>query len=436
VGTGSSCTNIEVANNSITPTNTWQIALQWAQFPSLNVANVYTNSTAQTTFYNPSLGAQPNDLSLAILYTVGTATAPVDLKIDAAGDVWLSGMAGAPLVELGPTGALVSTATGYGDATFKALTTVGGLAIDATSAPTVWVSSSAGNLYPFSVAHGTEGTVLALPTSYTIGGAVTTVPNSATAVAIDSANDVWYGTTSATKVSTNVFGEFTLSAGAYTSVTTWTGSPVIAGTTANLGAVYMAINPANNEVIAAMQQAKPVFFQSPYSTAATATSTSAYNAANGVAFSGTSPIINGGGTSSGNAKINYYTSDPTSTPTQVQFGGTAKATSFNGVAMDGAGKAFVLTAPITTTNASSLSVIASSTGTFATTASGAGFTPVDSTGSTAYLNSTTLKNLEIDQAGAVWIANSTAGATYPVIQVLGPAAPTKAPLVTGYAAKP
>ena len=419
------CSSLAVASPAgVTPTNTWQIALQWAQYPLNNVASAFGNTTAQTNnFYTPVLASQPADLSVAVSYPYAAAKG---IAIDASGDVWLSGITGSPLLELGPNGKLDSPATGFGNSAFQALTTIGGVAVDTATSPSVWVASSAGNLYGYNITTGVM-TTLTLPTAYYIGGSTTptTVPVSASSVAIDNANNVWYGTTSSATSLTNVVGEF--SAGTTTAVTTWTGSPVL-GTTANRGALYLAINPTNNEVVASVNTAKPQFFQAPYTSAITPTTTSAYNASNGVAFSGAAPVIAGAGTTStGNAKINFFSANPATAPSPAaQFGGTAKSTSFNGVAVDGNNHVFILTAPLTTTNASSLLEFVSPS-TFYVAANGlGGFYPVDSTGSTAYLNSTSLKSLEIDQAGATWIA-----APDRVMQILGVAAPTYAPLAAG-----
>src|SRR5579875_1199120 len=77
------------------PTNTLQVAMNMAQYPTNNVSNLYALQP-RAVFFTPTLTEVPNDLSLSIFYLTetfgaytGGLTAPVALALDSNDDVFV-----------------------------------------------------------------------------------------------------------------------------------------------------------------------------------------------------------------------------------------------------------------------------------------------------------------------------------------------------------
>lgn len=162
-----------------TATDTATAAIYIAQHPGTSVAALYGNATASGPF-QPSLAGQPNDFTIGITFTSGSAFAPYAVAIDAAGNAWIANYDGtnSSVFELSSLGATLSGTNGY---TGGGLDFAAAIAID--NAGDAWIANYAGNsLSKFS----SSGTALSPTSGYTGGGI-----DEPQGIAIDGLGDVW-----------------------------------------------------------------------------------------------------------------------------------------------------------------------------------------------------------------------------------------------------
>jgi streptogramin lyase len=101
------------------PTETAIMAIYMAQNPWKNIFTIYGVQTAGAPF-QPSLSAEPNDLSVAISYAASELYDPDWLAIDGSDNVWITNYASSSsggsssLMVFSPTGQLLSGEGGYG----------------------------------------------------------------------------------------------------------------------------------------------------------------------------------------------------------------------------------------------------------------------------------------------------------------------------------
>ncbi len=170
-----------------TPTDTATAAINIAHNPAANIATLFALPAANAPFV-PTLASQPNDFSLLLTFTGGAmtgggGTGACAIAIDQSGNVWLAGtdslLTKSSVVELSPTGAVLSGTTGYTDGNQSNNTC--GIAIDLSGS--VWVS----NLDTNSVTKFSDsGSVLSGTTGFTGRSIVTPKP-----IAIDALGDAW-----------------------------------------------------------------------------------------------------------------------------------------------------------------------------------------------------------------------------------------------------
>ena len=446
-GSTGACNNIAVppppGTTTGTPTNAWQIALNWALYPTHNVSAVYNNQTPPY-FFLPNLSSFPSDLSIAIAYNAGSstdggaATAPTDVKADANGNIWLSGMVGAPLVEFASDGTILSPNGGFGSAALKAATLQNlalDFAIDSTS-PTVWVADSGGNV--FSYAPSTSVTTqYALPTSVIRNGGTPASPSTrAKGIGLDSAGDVWFSTAGTLGSNFNYVGEIKNTAGTFTMQTSYTGNPFPSGNT--LGSSYLAINTASgaftsNAIVTNNDSTNTgEYFAAPYTGNDTQTSNLVNTGTSkGSTFDSAGDLwMLGDGNGSNGGRLCHFTAFNSATCHSVPGAhGQDGLDAPTSVATDGIGRFFML-------SNTTVSVIEyDTTAGFIVNSSGNGFSPISASGGNV-LSGGNIINMTIDSAGAIWVANTSNIAT-PVVQILGPGAPTVAPLSLGkYGVRP
>jgi len=142
----SACYSLEDAVNGPGPNlfsghtfDTATAAILIAQTPGLNEHARYILPTPQAPF-SPTLGAEPNDFTLAISFTGGGNNIPTALAVDATGSVWVANIFGA-LGKLSPLGAPISPSSGFtgGDSAIEPI----GLAIDLNG--NVWITNDSSN---------------------------------------------------------------------------------------------------------------------------------------------------------------------------------------------------------------------------------------------------------------------------------------------------
>jgi streptogramin lyase len=95
------------------PTDTATAAINIAHNPGANITNLYGLQTGSTTF-QPDLGTQPNDFTIALSFTGGGIDGPDSLAVDGSGNVWVANSGNNTVSKFnGATGAPISTAGGY-----------------------------------------------------------------------------------------------------------------------------------------------------------------------------------------------------------------------------------------------------------------------------------------------------------------------------------
>jgi len=172
-GDGSNCGNLfNLAPNavgSVFPTDTITAAMNIAQSPARNVANLNKLRSASPVF-QPALdvNAPPNAWTIAITYTAGgTLNSPSSIAADASGNVWITNAGNSSVTKLDNTGALVVNTTA------GSLNSPNAIAIDGSGS--AWVTNAGNATVTRLNAAGTSGAVysgngLSAPKSIVIDG--------------------------------------------------------------------------------------------------------------------------------------------------------------------------------------------------------------------------------------------------------------------------
>jgi hypothetical protein len=417
-----------------TPTNTWQAALDMAQYPGNNTAALFA-MVLGTPSFQPTIGSTaPNDLSIGILYTAGFATdgttaaaAPWGIAADASDNLWITGVANAGLIEFSSNGSLASPSSGgWGNSTLKGANTQQ-VAVDLKG--NIWTvdNSASGNIYQY--APGTATTTVTTPGSVALGG-----------IAVDQNNNIWYATKAGS--GTQIFGQLAYNSGSNSFATTptaFTGSNVIGSG----GVAALTVDAKTGNVWGPSQGAGIAnYFLSPYSSSATSVATGGgSNYAAAVDQSGNTWITNT--TSGTNASSIYKVAhgNPSGTPTAYSPSVTSGLglDGSRSIIIDGNNRIFVnsYAAGTIVEFDPSIGTTGGNTGSFLLTAVGNGFAPHNAAGvSNSALVTNGDRTMAIDATGALWTVNGAAGSK-PVVQILGVAAPTISVLAQGkYGVKP
>ena len=114
-GTVSACTQLfaNAAAGTSVPADTLTAILNVANAPSAHVSALYALSTYTSAPFQPSLSAQPNDLTLSIIYRGGAVNNASTPAVDSAGNIWIPNRTGASVSVLTPLGSFLSGAAGY-----------------------------------------------------------------------------------------------------------------------------------------------------------------------------------------------------------------------------------------------------------------------------------------------------------------------------------
>jgi hypothetical protein len=165
-----------------TPTDTATAAINIAHNPASNIAALFALDPATAPFA-PTLSTQPKDFSILLTFTGGGLNDSCAIAIDQSGNVWITSAdnnitKSRSVVELSPKGAVVSGATGYTDGNQSNTCSI---AIDLSGS--VWVSNPDTNsVTKFSA----SGSILSGTTGFT--SSRTMLPNG---IAIDALGNAW-----------------------------------------------------------------------------------------------------------------------------------------------------------------------------------------------------------------------------------------------------
>jgi hypothetical protein len=412
------------------PVNTWQAALDMAQYPGNNTAALYGLITATPSF-QPTFGATaPNDLSIGVNYAGGFDfgnpgssfnTLPAwGIAADTNDNIFISGIGNSMLVQLSSIGNF--SGTGSLGTTLAGASTRQ-VAVDLHG--NILTVDSGGNIYQYIPGSNATNVI----TAATLG-----ISTGLQGIAIDNNNNVWYSTGSA--AGAQRFGELSYNAG------TNTFSPVtlsVDATIAANGVSALTVNANNGAVWGPSQGGGSTnYFFSPYTTApgllATGDTTN-YAAAidenADVLITGTQSGANG----SSLFKVSHL--NPTGTPTTINApSGGSGLEGAQSLMIDGNGRIFISSS--TPGFVVEYDPSLGTSGTFFLTAAGNGFNPSTSDINNApvgTISANGARTIAIDASGALWTVNGTGAAR--IVQILGIAAPTVSVLAQGkYGAKP
>ena len=189
-------TNAKGLDGSI-PADTVSALINIAHNPSANVAALFTLANANPP-YQPSLGAAPNDWTIAVTFYSDTMPGPYYPAIDAAGNAWIPSYPINTVNELTSYGAPISGFSGF---TGNSLNQPYAIAIDA--AQSAWIANYAYASTAYASHFDANGASLG----------TTGCTNNCTAVAVDSNQHIWTaGSTGVTTVfySKLPLGQFTV----------------------------------------------------------------------------------------------------------------------------------------------------------------------------------------------------------------------------------
>jgi len=124
------------ASGSPVPTTTASAVLNMARNPGLNVLNIFKQKLPQVPFL-PQLLEAPNDWTVSIKLTGSGLNSPYGVAIDASGDAWVTNEGGTSVTEFGPTGTVLSGATGFGNGVVLGPQ---GITVDGTG--NIWIANT------------------------------------------------------------------------------------------------------------------------------------------------------------------------------------------------------------------------------------------------------------------------------------------------------
>jgi streptogramin lyase len=192
------------------PSDTATAAINIAHNPWANTAALYGLQPGAGAPFQPTLGAAPNDFTMAISFTGGGLSCPQGLAIDASGNVWIADSCATAIIELSTSGAVKSGSGGF---TGGGLSGPVGLALD--SSGNAWIADSSSILAEFN----SGGVAQSGQNGFSGGGLAN--PD---AVAIDGLGNIWLSDAgSGTGNTGSGLSEFS-SSGSAVSSTAYTGS--------------------------------------------------------------------------------------------------------------------------------------------------------------------------------------------------------------------
>jgi hypothetical protein len=415
------------------PLNTWQAALDMAQYPGNNTTALW-DLILGTPSFQPTLGATaPNDLTIGVAYTAGVgtdgstpSTSPGGIAADAFDNVWITGSSNAGLIELSNTGAVLSPNGGWGN---TALQTASGdftrqVAVD--NKGNIWTVdglATGGNIYRY--IPSTATTIITTPDSVPLSG-----------IAVDKNNNIWYSTASAS--GTQVFGQLAYNSGS----NSFAGSPTVfpaSNVIAAGGVANLTVDATTNNVWGPSAGSGIAnYFLSPYGVAATSVPTGgSSNFGAAIDKNGNTWVTNTNAGGNNGTLYKVLHGNPSGTP--IAYNATASSglglDGLQSVVIDGNNRLFLNSSAANTVVEfdPGLGSTGGQPGSFLLTSTGNGFNPSSNTPGQGVISAN--QSATIDASGALWLVNTTG--SQPVVQILGLAAPTNAVLGNGsYGVKP
>ena len=194
VGSASNCSSLfenataDGTANGAQPTDTASAAINVAHHPGVNVAALYALASASNAF-TPVLAAQPNDFTVALVFTVpnestdGSPFGSHPIAVDADGSVWVIEQSSNNVIKLSSSGAFLSPSGGY---TAGGVTNPRSIAIDQSG--NAWIADYLGGVDPAGAVTELSSTGAALSPST---GFVSGTPLLGYTIAIDASGNAW-----------------------------------------------------------------------------------------------------------------------------------------------------------------------------------------------------------------------------------------------------
>lgn len=170
------------------PTDTATAAINIAHHPGVNVAALYA-LTGGSSAFAPALAAQPNDFTVALLFTVpnestdGSPFGSHPIAVDADGSVWIIEPSSNNVIKLSSSGAFLSPSGGYAGG---GVTSPRSIAIDQSG--NAWIANYLGGVQPTGSVTELSSTGAALSPST---GFVSGTPLLGYTIAIDASGNAW-----------------------------------------------------------------------------------------------------------------------------------------------------------------------------------------------------------------------------------------------------
>jgi streptogramin lyase len=190
--TAATCSTLftSAKDGSTTPNDTATAAINIAHHPGSNLNVLYSLQTATAPF-QPTLTFQPNDFTIALIFTGGGVLYPTDVAVDSDGDVWVADN-GARVSKFNALGAALSGSGGY---TGGGLADPDKIAIDLSG--NAWFANAYGFGTSYSISElNSSGTAISGPNGYTGGGL-----DRPSGIGIDPSGNVWISNTYGNSIS-------------------------------------------------------------------------------------------------------------------------------------------------------------------------------------------------------------------------------------------
>ncbi len=195
------------------PTNTLQVALNMAQYPTNNVGNLYALQP-RAVFFTPTLTKAPNDLSVSVFYLTtafggssGALNTPIGLTLDANDDAFVlaASGSGSSNTQTAVLGISANGAVLFAGPVSTTYLRPSGIAVDALD--NIWFTNDSATNGALLKANPATGAI-------TVGTALA----NAAGVAVDKFNNVWVSTDSTTASSLQEFKNASLTGGTATAI--------------------------------------------------------------------------------------------------------------------------------------------------------------------------------------------------------------------------
>jgi streptogramin lyase len=387
---------LSAGSTGTTPTDTATAMINIAHNPGNAVSTIFNIPTGVVP-WGPYLTTAPNDFSIAINYTDSSIAAPAGIAIDASGNAWVTSSSAAKVVNMSPTGSILS-GSGY---TGGGMITPYGIAID--SSGNAWIADQGGAVVEMT----SGGSILSTGAQ---GYATGNSPNIPTAISIDISGNAWVAQKSTNLLEFDSAGD-DLDGGSVDNVSMFNGDAIANDTLGNAIA-------ANFGGTGGSSTFSGLFRSSAGGNLKTGFISTSQKGAEGIGLGASNVVWMSNSTTNSLMKLTPPTGAGITYTLTGTFTGAGMSTPA-GLALDGSGHVWLANG-----NTSISEFSTSGTAVSPST----GYIGTNSTGSSILSGST---NVAVDGSGNVWVANFSGNS---VAEFIGAATPVVTPIVSSLVA--